>query len=1085
MAKNNNYSGRVHVSPGVYTSETELMYASKSLGITTLGVAGETLKGPAFQPILIQNWRQFTDYFGGTSPEKFEGSQYPKYELPYIAKSYLQQSNQLQVVRTLGLSGTNAGPAWVITTSKQSSNTNEAAATATDDAKQGMVTLVLRSRAEYQKVALIGQGECDNEYEYDKIKYLAKNVNIGPITDLSLNPDCGEGTFVSNPDANWQNITPTNYGRFTITVELTDGGEKKYAVSLNPGDKNYIYNVLGGRADDGDAEVYVEELYDIALAQRVMKQEINFIDADVIAYEVYNIVPKFAPVNDLLTEDESTLTRKDVGKRFLYSKEYSVNAKDSTSLKVHVTTDNGVTWNIEDGQVGHIYTVVPFVTKSGKREYYYGEYQSEDKTEIVAPVAELNATKNDSGDIVEEWTTHVDETSRIVNNAVYCLSDNMYYISIDGLSKGENDKPIYNDDTKKYETEIVDVTPVTMDINNYKEQYRCASTPWFVSELRGDGKNIELTKLFRFHTISDGDTANTEVKVSIENVNPDNGTFDVIVRDYNDSDMSVVMLERYKGVNLIPGSQNYIALRIGSTDGHYETMSKYITVEVIENDKTAASVPCGFMGYPIRDYNGTAIGNTPEVEAPVLQYNATYDEDIRINRQYFGMSDLVGIDSDVLKYKGVEAYNGIPAGMTPGFHLDSRISSDVEGQVVTVDGIEGYTFSTVSRANVVYPYNIEPRIGAEQIMVGTIYEDMKFRKFTACFYGGFDGWDYYRKSRTITDDFKQVKYKGYINPASGEGTNFSVLRDAEAYGFDRSEKILNTDWYAYLSAIRQFANPQTIDINVLATPGIDYVNNKLLVEEVIDMVQNERADSVYVVTTPDKPFGAADDEGSMFTPQEAVFNLNDSEIDSNYTCSYYPWVKYFDAENSMYVFLPPTKDIVRNFALTDNTAYPWFAAAGWNRGNIEGVRPRKSLKIGEEDELYDGRLNFIKMFANEGMKLWGDKNLQVMESQMNRISKRRLLLRIRKLCSIACIGLLFDPNDNTTAQAFKSAVTPILDNIMSNRGIVDYRIEVDDSVEARERLELPAKIFIKPTPNLEYIDIQFVITPQGTSWDDI
>ena len=176
---------------------------------------------------------------------------------------------------------------------------------------------------------------------------------------------------------------------------------------------------------------------------------------------------------------------------------------------------------------------------------------------------------------------------------------------------------------------------------------------------------------------------------------------------------------------------------------------------------------------------------------------------------------------------------------------------------------------------------------------------------------------------------------------------------------------------------------------------------------------------------------------------------------------------------------------IRNFALTDNTAYPWFAAAGWNRGNIEGVRPRKSLKIGEEDELYDGRLNFIKMFANEGMKLWGDKNLQVMESQMNRISKRRLLLRIRKLCSIACIGLLFDPNDNTTAQAFKSAVTPILDNIMSNRGIVDYRIEVDDSVEARERLELPAKIFIKPTPNLEYIDIQFVITPQGTSWDDI
>jgi hypothetical protein len=143
------------------------------------------------------------------------------------------------------------------------------------------------------------------------------------------------------------------------------------------------------------------------------------------------------------------------------------------------------------------------------------------------------------------------------------------------------------------------------------------------------------------------------------------------------------------------------------------------------------------------------------------------------------------------------------------------------------------------------------------------------------------------------------------------------------------------------------------------------------------------------------------------------------------------------------------------------------------------------LKLGEQDILYAGRLNFINTFAKEGMKIWGDKNMQVRESQMNRISKRRLLIRIRKLCSIACIGLIFDPNDNTTKQSFESAVTPILDNIMSNRGITDWRLEIDDSQEARDRLELPAKIYIKPQPNLEYIDINFIITPQGTNWSDI
>ena len=104
---------------------------------------------------------------------------------------------------------------------------------------------------------------------------------------------------------------------------------------------------------------------------------------------------------------------------------------------------------------------------------------------------------------------------------------------------------------------------------------------------------------------------------------------------------------------------------------------------------------------------------------------------------------------------------------------------------------------------------------------------------------------------------------------------------------------------------------------------------------------------------------------------------------------------------------------------------------------------------------------------------------------MNRISKRRLLIRIRKLLSIACIGLLFDPNDNTVVKSFKAAVDPILDDIRNKRGITDYRIEVDDSQEARDRLELPAKIYLKLQPNLEYITIDFVITPQGASFDDI
>jgi hypothetical protein len=109
-------NSKVFVSPGVYTSEVDLSFVAQSVGVTTLGIAGETLKGPAFEPIFIRNFDEFQTYFGGTTPEKFVNTQIPKYEAAYIAKSYLQQSNQLFVTRILGLSGYDAGPSWSLTT---------------------------------------------------------------------------------------------------------------------------------------------------------------------------------------------------------------------------------------------------------------------------------------------------------------------------------------------------------------------------------------------------------------------------------------------------------------------------------------------------------------------------------------------------------------------------------------------------------------------------------------------------------------------------------------------------------------------------------------------------------------------------------------------------------------------------------------------------------------------------------------------------------------------------------------------------------------------------------------------------------
>lgn len=1083
----------IHVSPGIYTREIDIQYAVRSLGITTLGVVGETLKGPAFQVMDIANWREYVDVFGGTSTEKFKGSQYPKYELPYIAKSYLSESEQLKVVRVLGLSGYNAGPAWLVTASKNGSDK--------------VAVAVIRSRGTYNPYNTGSTTDCICEQsKYDVLKYyVGEKPNSGNADNLCdkdgynmnalelepyipMNSDGNEcdGYGMEGGSENWF-ISQTNHGRFKFVgvkgvysaaeVEAikNDGksndptkranaikkGYFEYPVTLNPYDKEYILNVLGTKPYDGDAPIFVESLYDVALDQAIIEDKVNRIDEDMIEYDVKYTADycHHEPVSGLLNMSETTLRRKHVGMRFL---------ADSNSVNLGI---KAVPYGYNDNKplnsssqdlgaelvkIGQIYTVRQYTKPDGKRAYIYAYYNDnwpDNKDEI--DMTNIYGNLKGGGSL-----KNTENASTMVLNAV----DGLYYKMYNG-----------------------DVTYVEIDMNDYKSAYRYASTPWIVSNLKGDFNHVEINKLFRFHTITDGNNANYEVKISIENIRPDEGTFDVVVRDINDGDEQIMPLERFGRCSMIPGTSNYIAYKIGSFDGVYESKSKYITVEV--NDSTAArmSVPAGFLGYPQPKYDGVPIVGDPKTVAfPTVKYNRFFDQDIKNRKQYFGLSSWVGVDIDNFTFKGNKAYIDNPRFTSRGFHLDSRLDYENGGlfaSAITVDGESGYEFDAVSTNSRTSVLTEPPIIGTEDDMYGSIYEYVNLRKFTVYFYGGFDGWDDYREQRTNTDGYKMSQYKGFINQGSGEGYSFNRIKDPDLLKLNQNG--ITSDWYAYLSGIRQFANPEEADINVFATPGIDYVNQKLLVEEAIEMIEEERADSIYVVTTPDKPSGAGDYVDEMYTPDEAVANLEDTEIDSNYTCTYYPWVKYLDKENSQYIYLPATKDAVRNFAQTDNTAYPWFAPAGINRGDVDCVRAHFITKLGDEDVLYEGRINPIKTFAQDGPKIWGQKNLQINESQLNRIAVRRLLLRMRKLIAISCIGLIFEPNDATVKQSFISTVTPIMDSIRSNRGISDYRIEINDTIESRERRELPVKIYFKPYNALEYIVIDFIVTPESVNFSDI
>jgi phage tail sheath protein FI len=283
-------------------------------------------------------------------------------------------------------------------------------------------------------------------------------------------------------------------------------------------------------------------------------------------------------------------------------------------------------------------------------------------------------------------------------------------------------------------------------------------------------------------------------------------------------------------------------------------------------------------------------------------------------------------------------------------------------------------------------------------------------------------------------------------------------------------------------------NPEAVNINVFTTPGIDYVNNSNLVEEAIEMIETDRADSVYICTTPDyqmfTPTTSSFDL-DFIRPDEVVDNLEETGIDSNYTATYYPWILTRDSVNNTQIYIPPTAEVVRNLALTDNISFPWFASAGYTRGLVNGVKARKKLTQEDRDTLYKGRVNPIATFSDVGTVIWGNKTLQVRESALDRLNVRRLLLQARKLISAVAVRLLFEQNDDQVRQEFLDSVNPILDSIRRDRGLIDFRVVVQNTPEDLDANQLVGKIYLKPTRALEFIDIEFLITPTGASFEDI
>ena len=142
----------------------------------------------------------------------------------------------------------------------------------------------------------------------------------------------------------------------------------------------------------------------------------------------------------------------------------------------------------------------------------------------------------------------------------------------------------------------------------------------------------------------------------------------------------------------------------------------------------------------------------------------------------------------------------------------------------------------------------------------------------------------------------------------------------------------------------------------------------------------------------------------------------------------------------------------------------------------------KKLSPSDRDSLYSAGVNPIAFFPGNGIVIYGQKTLQKNPSALDRINVRRLLIGMKRFTRNQALNLVFEQNTASTRDKFLKVMNPYLTSIVRGQGLYAYEIVMDETnntADVIDRNELIGQIIIQPTKAIEFVSIDFTITPSG------
>jgi phage tail sheath protein FI len=279
----------------------------------------------------------------------------------------------------------------------------------------------------------------------------------------------------------------------------------------------------------------------------------------------------------------------------------------------------------------------------------------------------------------------------------------------------------------------------------------------------------------------------------------------------------------------------------------------------------------------------------------------------------------------------------------------------------------------------------------------------------------------------------------------------------------------------------QSLDDATLNVGIALVPGIQTQSVQNALITLAETTQNFLA-----LVSPPVAVGTTQDAIDWSNGKSSsTGGSRTAPINSSYAAIYWPWVKVFSTFDGIDRWFDPAIYGARQMAFTDSVADSWFAPAGYRRGRLtKPTEVEVKLNQGDRDSLYSGGnvVNPIVSFPQQGITIFGQRTTQRSPSALDRINVRRLMIYVRKVILAATQRFVFEPNDEFTWAQIEGVLNPFLDDIKRRRGITEFRVVCDDTVNTPLRIdrnELWTKVLIKPTKTAEILIFEINLTNQS------